>query len=684
MAVGFAIVLQFVCAFLLLAAVCCASSVHAAMQLPADHAKQHHASLTSAPSVTSLSVGTRPGARAMQAPSQRLVPAAHEEAAHEELVDDEVASFLQQRSSDHPMSRTSSPFLHEIKSAAVAAAAAGSADGSAVTAAASADADVDLSLDDELMVRVEGAETAKEIRDKLKPYLHPQTHATLQAEPLPPLVSQAKQRALRTAHMKHVLEMKYNKQHAHRAAMGAHAVADATADSTARNVTSVTQHVVQKSVEDDRAYRFITLDNGLRAVLVSDPNTTKAAAAIDVGNGYLSDPSELPGLAHFLEHMLFLGTDKYPSEAGYADFIESHGGFSNAYTAMENTNYYFDILPNHLVGALDRFAQFFIAPKLSEDSTGREAGAVDQEHMKNLQSDAWRTNRLLQDVASRSHPYSKFGTGCRRTLSVKPRAEMVAALRKFWSSHYTAGNLILSVLGSESLDVLQATVDKYFSPIKPSPASGNFNPLAGTSYREVFNSSVMGSELFVNTVEDSKFLALIFPLESQFPSYRKQSLSYLRGLLEQRGTNSLLKQLKARGWSTGIQLGIDAGTTSFATIQFSVDLTTKGGEHIDEIVALFFASMEFIGRTGVEEWRYKEMSVISNLTFTYKDKEQPSGYISKLASNLRHYPPEDLLVGGKLFLEYDAQDIKGLIKSMNPRNMMLMLGGKVSSSSQEQ
>jgi secreted Zn-dependent insulinase-like peptidase len=55
--------------------------------------------------------------------------------------------------------------------------------------------------------------------------------------------------------------------------------------------------------------------------------------------------------------MLFLGTAKYPRESEYSDYIEAHGGLTNAYTAMENTNYYFDILPSHLSGALDRFAQ---------------------------------------------------------------------------------------------------------------------------------------------------------------------------------------------------------------------------------------------------------------------------------------------------------------------------------------
>lgn len=60
------------------------------------------------------------------------------------------------------------------------------------------------------------------------------------------------------------------------------------------------------------------------------------------------DPWNLPGLAHFCEHMLFLGTDKYPSENEYSKFISSHGGITNAYTATDHTNYHFDIAPEHL------------------------------------------------------------------------------------------------------------------------------------------------------------------------------------------------------------------------------------------------------------------------------------------------------------------------------------------------
>ena len=59
--------------------------------------------------------------------------------------------------------------------------------------------------------------------------------------------------------------------------------------------------------------------------------------------------------------MLFLGTEKYPQEGSYQEFVKKSGGSTNAYTDMESTNYYFDIMPDCLEEGLDRFAQFFIS-----------------------------------------------------------------------------------------------------------------------------------------------------------------------------------------------------------------------------------------------------------------------------------------------------------------------------------
>lgn len=127
--------------------------------------------------------------------------------------------------------------------------------------------------------------------------------------------------------------------------------------------------------------------------------------------GSLCDPKEAQGLAHFLEHMLFMGTTKYPIENEYSSYLSSHGGYSNAYTSQENTVYYFDVQPDHLEGALDRFAAFFTCPLLSDSSTSREVNAVDSENTKNLQVDSWRKFQLLKSLARDDHPLSSFSTG---------------------------------------------------------------------------------------------------------------------------------------------------------------------------------------------------------------------------------------------------------------------------------
>ena len=94
---------------------------------------------------------------------------------------------------------------------------------------------------------------------------------------------------------------------------------------------------IESPVIDKRKYRWLKLENAMQVLLISDTTADKAAASMDVSVGHAFDPAELPGLAHFLEHMLFLGTEKYPDEDAYQQYLSRHGGSSNAYTAFEST-----------------------------------------------------------------------------------------------------------------------------------------------------------------------------------------------------------------------------------------------------------------------------------------------------------------------------------------------------------
>lgn len=135
-----------------------------------------------------------------------------------------------------------------------------------------------------------------------------------------------------------------------------------------------------KGASDVRDYCTIHLKNGLRCVLISDPSAEKAAAALSVAVGHLSDPQEAAGLAHAVEHMCFLGSDKYPDEGAYKAFLKSHGGGSNASTGPEATTYHFFVHPDSLPQALDMFAGFFVDPLFTESATGRELNAINSEN----------------------------------------------------------------------------------------------------------------------------------------------------------------------------------------------------------------------------------------------------------------------------------------------------------------
>ena len=107
--------------------------------------------------------------------------------------------------------------------------------------------------------------------------------------------------------------------------------------------STVDSSIIQVSHNDKRKYRHVTLKNRLHCLIIQDEDTEKSSACVDVRVGSMADPKEAAGLAHFLEHMLFLGTEKYPVENCYSSFLNSHGGHSNAYTDQEDTVYYFDV-----------------------------------------------------------------------------------------------------------------------------------------------------------------------------------------------------------------------------------------------------------------------------------------------------------------------------------------------------
>jgi hypothetical protein len=205
---------------------------------------------------------------------------------------------------------------------------------------------------------------------------------------------------------------------------------------------------IRKPDTDARDYAHVKLANGLQAVLVSDPEAHSAAAALCVSVGQLDDPESVQGLAHFLEHMLFLGTEKYPEESNFDQFCAAAAGYSNAWTSLDHTMYHFIVANSKLEEALDRFASFFSCPLFSPSGTEREMKAVDSEHNKNLQDDDRREYQLMRGTSSPSHPMSRFGAGSLQTLLDMPKladppVDVRQELLAFHKRQYGASRLLL-------------------------------------------------------------------------------------------------------------------------------------------------------------------------------------------------------------------------------------------------
>jgi len=139
---------------------------------------------------------------------------------------------------------------------------------------------------------------------------------------------------------------------------------------------------VEKGKADWREYRCLELPNGVTIVLVHDDQSKTTAAAACVNAGAAADPRNFSGLAHFCEHMVFLGSKKYPGENEYKRYLAQHGGRSNASTSLHLTTYKCEVIAEHAEQAVDIFSNFFVAPLFTQSGTSREVNAVDSENSK--------------------------------------------------------------------------------------------------------------------------------------------------------------------------------------------------------------------------------------------------------------------------------------------------------------
>ncbi|MCP4755169.1 MAG: hypothetical protein GY866_30195, partial [Proteobacteria bacterium] len=403
--------------------------------------------------------------------------------------------------------------------------------------------------------------------------------------------------------------------------------------------------------------------------MISDPTTDQAAAALDIRVGQFDDPSDRQGLAHFCEHMLFLGNEKYPEADDFGSYLSSHGGNSNAFTGLEDTNYFFSIQKDHLEGALDRFSQFFISPRFDSRFVEREINAVNSEHQKNLKDDGRRIYQVLRSISNPKHPFSKFGTGNLQTLrgenadTKRLRGELI----EFFNAHYSADRMKVVILGKESLGELEMLARTYFSAVKNTKSSSiSFSRIPVVS-------DSLPRKILVQPVRSMRKLRLMFPIPSQREFYQYKSAGLIAHLLGDESTGSVLARLRKLGWATSLSAGIGPESSAFAFLGVNITLTPEGLQHVDETTEMVFQYLHLIKREKDLKRYFDELKKISEIEFQFHEKENPYGYVSKLAINLQDVPTRHVIVSGWLFREYKSDMVGDLLTYLTPDNLQMVL-----------
>ncbi|KAM0898656.1 hypothetical protein ACQ4PT_021817 [Festuca glaucescens] len=431
---------------------------------------------------------------------------------------------------------------------------------------------------------------------------------------------------------------------------------------------------VTKPRNDKRGYRRVVLPNALECLLISDPDTDKAAASMNVSVGYFCDPDGLEGLAHFLEHMLFYASEKYPIEDSYSKYIAEHGGSTNAFTTSEHTNFYFDVNNDCLDDALDRFAQFFIKPLMSPDATLREIKAVDSENQKNLLSDPWRMSQLQKHLCSNNHPYHKFSTGNWNTLEVKPKEkgfDTRLELINFYDSHYSANLMQLVVYGKESLDNIQTLVESKFCDIKNVGRKQFSFPGHPCSSKDL--------QILVKAVpiKQGHTLRVLWPITPNIRHYKEGPCRYVSHLIGHEGEGSLFYILKKLGWAMSLESGEGDWSYEFSFFSVVIQLTDVGHEHMEDVIGLLFRYITLLQTSGTPKWIFDELLAICETGFNYRDKSPPMNYCANISSNMQIFPPEDWLIASSVPSKFSPDAIQRVLNELTPDNVRIFWESKL-------
>ncbi|CAD8081384.1 unnamed protein product [Paramecium primaurelia] len=439
------------------------------------------------------------------------------------------------------------------------------------------------------------------------------------------------------------------------------------------------KHVeISKPTVDKKEYEYLELPNKLKVLLIRDPETKLTQAALNVNAGSWHEPDEFPGLAHFLEHMLFQGSHTYPETSYFEQLVAKGGGYTNAYTEGTRTNYYFTIDTSRTSEALNVFAHFFIDPLLSQEMVQKEANAVNSEYEINVAGDGWKILHLMSLMSDPKHPMSRFTIGNLQSL-LKPH--VVEALKKFHEQYYSSNQMALVIKSSQPIEMMKEFIESSEFLKIPNlqiekPSLAHF----GLPIKDVAKLI----KYHINTRATT--VIYFYQLEDSTKYFQTKPIQFINSIVRSRHDGGLYNYLISKNLIVDMDaqpfLG-NNGCFQFYLIEVELSETLIGQQkdyalQIGQAIISYFEEQihkfydEEQNPTDFLEETYKTKKAMSDVQFKFLEKDID---IFKLSHNLNTFPPKYVLNAETSYFKYDPQCIYNYLADlMNPNNMLIMIG----------
>ena len=206
-------------------------------------------------------------------------------------------------------------------------------------------------------------------------------------------------------------------------------------------------------------YKKTTLKNGLRILTIPMKGTQTATVMLMVGVGSRYESEKQAGLSHFVEHMLFKGTEKRPTAQSISEELDAIGGEFNAFTAKDKTAYYAKVDSRHIAKALDVVSDIFLNSKIEQAEIERERGPILQELSMYEDEPRRSVGDEFEKMLYADQSLGRGIVGYKKTISEFKRKDFAAYMKKF----YNASETVVCVAGKFEEKKILSQIKSYFS-----------------------------------------------------------------------------------------------------------------------------------------------------------------------------------------------------------------------------